>query len=135
MGHTGDDLLVRRNLGCNLHTNVRLALVVQRNQFVCVLAGGVGVVQADSKLRGIAPPQAICRYASGEWTDECNLYGVSSLPDEHPVNTSSAKEVIDRIARFSFIVAPVNSLLAVVVNAEKSPLHFWERRQRQSRQL
>ena len=73
MRRAGDDLLVGRHLGRDLHRDVRLALVVEHDHLVFVFRLGVGVAQLDREVGRVAAAEAVDRHAAGERTDEADL--------------------------------------------------------------
>ncbi len=55
----GDDFLVRRHLGGDLHGHVRLAFVIEHDEFVFVFRLRIGVAQFDGKIGRIATAEPI----------------------------------------------------------------------------
>ena len=73
MRNARDDLAVSGNFRCNLDADVRLAFVVQRDEFVRVLCSRIGVAQSHGQVRGIASAQAVCGNTAGQRSDERQL--------------------------------------------------------------
>ena len=69
----GNDLLVCRHLGRNLHRHIRLALVVEHHELVFVFRFWIGVAEPDREVRGIAAADTVYRDAAGERTDEADF--------------------------------------------------------------
>ena len=69
----GDDLLVGRHLGGDLHRHVRLAFVVEHDELVFVFRLGVGVAQLHGEIGRVAAADAVDRDAAGQRTDEADL--------------------------------------------------------------
>jgi hypothetical protein len=52
--HAGNDAVVRCCLRGDLHTHVRFALIVERNQLVLIFGLRVRIAQAHGEVRGVA---------------------------------------------------------------------------------
>ena len=73
MRRAGDDVLVGRHLGRDLHRDVRLALVVEHDHLVFVFRLGIGVAQPHREVGRVAAAEAVDRNAAGERADEADF--------------------------------------------------------------
>ena len=86
MRGAGDDVLVGRHLGGDLHRHVRLALVVEHDQLVFVFRLRIGIAQLHRQIGRVAAAEAVDRNAAGQRADEADLdlvLGVGSRCRDH----------------------------------------------------
>ncbi len=75
VGYAGNDFAIGGRFGCDLHTNVRLAFVIEHNQLVVVFGVGISIAQPHGEVGGIAAAQTVGGNTAGQRSYERKLHG------------------------------------------------------------